>query len=80
MNVPKKRPFIGSIGLATPEGGTYAKYKNDLESAKDYLLWLSYTKFPENVVTSKDFVDAMLTRGYFTASPDLYLKMINSYL
>jgi len=80
MNVPSKRPFLGERGTRTPEGGTYAKYPDDVTSVKDYVEWLRYTKFPTNSMNSETFVNEMQRRGYFTTSKENYLKALKSWL
>ena len=80
MNVPSKRPFLGERGTPTPEGGTYARYKNDVTSVRDYVEWLKYTKFPTYSMTPETFVNQMKQRGYFTASEETYLRAIKSRL
>lgn len=80
MNVPTKRPFLGERGSPSPEGGIYAKYKNDLTSVRDYVEWLRYTKFPTYSMTPETFVNQMKQRGYFTASESGYLKALKSWI
>lgn len=80
MNVPSKRPFIGTKGTPTPEGANYAKYKTVADSFSDLLLYFEYTNFPDDVTTAEQFVNALQRRKYFTDSQSNYLQGLKSWL
>jgi flagellum-specific peptidoglycan hydrolase FlgJ len=76
MNVPKYRPFAG-FPVA---GSVYAGYDSKEDSINDLLLWMDYTKFPEKVSDSLEYVTELRKRGYFTDSIQNYLRGVNSGL
>lgn len=80
MNVPSRRPFEGTAGTKTPEGGNYAKYVDDEQSARDMVLWLRFTKFPSWVANTSVFVDELVKRNYFTDDRENYLKALQAWI
>lgn len=82
MQVPKKRPFLGSPSEYSEGGMTnkLLKFRNDTQSFMDFVLWLKYTDFPKYVNSSAQYVYELKKRGYFTASESDYLKGVNYYL
>lgn len=75
MRVPNKRPFTRS-----GESNGYSTYKDIDQSIEDWLLWAEYTKFPTNLRTVVQYVDALFIRGYFEDNWMNYSKsMISHY-
>ena len=76
MNIPSKRAFVGSKN----SGNQYMTYSDWNQSVQDLLLWMKHTKFPLSVNSSKQYVDELVDRGYFTDNPRNYLGGMNRYL
>ena len=55
-------------------------YKTGSDSVVDLLLWFDYTKFPEKVSSSEEYVRELKKRSYFGANEQAYLKAINFFL
>jgi len=80
MKTPSKRPFLGTQGSKASDGGYYARYLNDSEAFKDFLLWLSYNNIPNNFTTIEQYVSAIRSKGYFTDTLDNYINALKRWL
>lgn len=80
MKVPERRPFLGTQGTKAPDGGYYARYRDDYQAWEDLILWYRYTKFPTDLDTVDQYVTALKQRGYFQAPYDLYLNAVEAWL
>jgi len=75
MNVPNVRPFVGF-----KDSGRYMRYSSFNQSIQDLLLWMQYTKFPLSVANSRQYVQELKKRGYFSDNEQTYLNGVNSAL
>jgi len=80
MKVPSKREYFGNGGTPAPDGGMYAKYDTWADSAKDFLSWLRYVKFPKDALTVDRYVYLLKKFGYFTDSEENYLGGVKHWL
>lgn len=84
MKLARVRPTVainGGLNAPKNEGTTpYANYKTESDSVVDLLLWFDYTKFPEKVSSSEEYVRELKKRSYFSANEQAYLKAINFFL
>lgn len=58
----------------------YAKYSSVWFSIMDYFDLLNNYNFPKNITTSKEFAEQLKAKGYFEATTEGYIKMLNSWL
>ncbi len=66
---------INTGSLSTPS--VWGKYKTVEDSAKDIILWMQYTKFPNSVLSLGNHVQQMAERKYFVGEePSTYLSKI----
>jgi hypothetical protein len=81
MGVATKRDTTRSSTVFMSGDNMYfSVYSNFEKSAQDLLLWIAYNGFNINMSDPDQFVTAMKTKGYFTASTDAYLKRLKSFL
>lgn len=80
MKVPTKRKYYGTGGTQAPDGGLYANYNSWSDSAKDYLEWLRYNKFPTGLKSVEDFVKQLKLNNYFGDSYENYLAGVKNWL
>lgn len=70
MKLPAKRPTT-AIG----ENRGHAVYKTESDSIQDLLMWLAmYGKTIEDFRSAEEYVSFLAQKGYFTDSPDNYLR------
>lgn len=80
MKMPSRRPTVARPLRKASDGGVYAGYSSDYNSAKDLLLWMQYTKFPAMVSTPESFATALKERGYYTDTLENYSKALRRWL
>lgn len=80
MKVPSVRKFLGTEGTKAPDGGHYAKYVNDTQGFQDFLVWLRARKFPTNLSTVDEYVQAMKDKGYYGDSVSNYLRGVKYWM
>jgi hypothetical protein len=62
------------------EYNSYSKYKSDLDSAKDMLIYLRYTAFPTENMDAYDFALNLKDRNYYEDSFGNYFSAIVKWL
>jgi flagellum-specific peptidoglycan hydrolase FlgJ len=80
MKVPTRRKFFGIGGVPAPDGGEYANYKTWADSAKDFLEWLRYNKFPTDLGSVDTYVKVLMEKRYLTDGYDNYLNGVKHWI
>lgn len=79
MKVPSIRPYVRS-GTIEANEGLFSKYNSVEQCVEDYVLWLTFTKFPTAVTSSEDFTKQLKLRSYFEQNTSDYLTAIKNWL
>lgn len=76
MKIPYKRPFVRN-GETT---SGYSAYSDPTQSAKDLKLWFDYTRFPTQVLNTKQYAEKLKLRNYYEDTIDNYVSGLNRFI
>ena len=80
MHVPHKRKFYGGQSTIIEDHSILASYSSNDQAIKDFISYLDFVNFPYSVDNSRQYVDELKQRNYFSSSDWDYLQGLNSYL
>jgi hypothetical protein len=66
--------------LGSPGAGSFRYYASPEDSVKDYLIYLDFVGFPDQVDSPEMFVNELKKRNYFEESESFYLQGLKSWL
>ena len=80
MKVPSQRPFERSGETRPFPEGIFSAYNSKEQALRDLMLWMNYTRMPDNLTTVDSFVQALRKRRYFEQDLAAYTKGVKRWM
>lgn len=78
MKMPIVRPTTASFSVPASEG-LFAGYRSVNSGAKDFVLYLNYSRYPKDFVSVDELVNFMKSKKYFEADVTLYSNAVKRW-